>query len=293
MLSISFDFTLRYAMPDFLGGIFAGGLAIAALLAYLARVYLKALAEKAVAHQLDKRLEAHKIELQRELETHKASLQSTADSVKFDFQRQMRDVELFAAKRHEVSAQLYFKIRRADGAIRGLFGARSEQPFAEMDDTELLEILEKHKVTSAMRRKLMESLQANRQAGLHDFRIVIRRIEVGAASTKWHSARNYCLVNEIYTTDDVERTATDVLELLLKILIEAEMLSVAIAGSALTDRDSVTPKLEALRVAIRSELGRGYSGKLSGRRLSGASDAAGDQLESTAPKSTDRASLPS
>jgi hypothetical protein len=236
-------------MTDLSGGIGFGALVVLGVLYLMARESLKTLAARSVAHEFDTRLESHK-----------AQLQQAAEGVRFDFSRQLRDVELFAAKRHQVSAELFTAIRKADGVVRSLTGFRRDYDLERMGAEDIKGVMVEREVAGPIQREIDALLSTDKKAAVKELKTVLRRIEIAKARTEWHDAHNLLLLSEIYLSDAVEKAATNVLEILHKILLDAEYPT---DPRMLTDKATVTPAIEALRVAMRSELGRGYSDDLS------------------------------
>lgn len=249
-------------MIDLSGGIGAGMTALVGVLYLMARESLKTLAARSVAHEFDTRLESHK-----------AELQMAAEGVRFDFSRQLRDVELFATKRHQVSAELFTAIRKADGAVRGLTGFRRDYDLDRMSAEDINGVMVEREVAGPIQREIAALLSSDKKAGVKELKTVLRRIEIAKARTEWHAAHNLLLLSEIYLSDAVEKTATNVLDILHKILLDAEYPT---DPRMLTDKATVMPAIEALRVAMRSELGRGYSDDLSRTDLVRAPASSGD-----------------
>jgi hypothetical protein len=59
-------------------------------------------------------LSGHKAELDRQLTIHKAQLDSIADAARFDYQRRLADVNIYAARRHEAIGAVYKSLLDAE-----------------------------------------------------------------------------------------------------------------------------------------------------------------------------------
>ena len=248
---------------EFLIRLILGLAGVQALIGAAIGIAAKRFAEKSVDHAFDRRLEKFRSELQ-----------SVTESIRFDFQRQLQDVTHFASKRHEISAKLFQRIRRADGSVRGLYGMRQVPDYEKMTEKEFVDAMNSHRVAESLQAKVLSVWRNDRRDGIRDLTPILRRIEVAEARSDWRKAYNYFLLNEIYLSDAVGEAATNVLDLLFKIIIDAELPPDPAFKSQRTDRGDVLPLIEALRIALRAELGRGYAGEIKVSRLADQPDSA-------------------
>jgi hypothetical protein len=225
-------------------------LTVQGLLLVAAPLILKKVAEASIDHVLSRRLEAYK-----------AELQTVTETVKFDFQRQLHDVSLFASKRHGVSADIYKAIREADGHIRGLFGLRRTSTFEEFNEADLRNAMTSLKVPTGQQDTILAVWRVDRPRGIRDLNQYLRLLEIIRAREAFHEAQNLTLINEIYLSEAVTSALDRVFSLLHGVLLHAEHPDPSAYEERLATAKNVGPAIDSVRTAMRSELARGYEGE--------------------------------
>ena len=82
----------------------------------------------------------------KKLEEHKHKLQQITLAETHNYQRLIRDFDLFTTKRHEIYPELFKIISIADGHVRGLRGAGFGSTFEGFNDKDIRQYLVKRSV---------------------------------------------------------------------------------------------------------------------------------------------------
>ena len=226
-------------------------LVVQGLLVAAAPVLLKIVAERAVGHAFDRRLESHK-----------AQLTALNDTVRFDLQRQMTDVGHFAAKRHQVCAEIYHALRAAHGEVSAIDGLRREFTYEEFDEVDIERVLTERKVAHGKRDEILALFGSDRERGVRQMKDYFRVLDINAARRSHQNANNLVLLNEIYLSDELVDACQRVTRLVHGVLFDAEHPPRPGTPHGEKEREDPHPALMEVRAIMRRELGRGYSGEV-------------------------------
>ena len=227
---------------------FLFGTAGAGVILWLA---LPRLVNNLIDHQFSKKLEDYKHHL------HQITLAET-----HNYQRLIRDFDLFTTKRHEIYPELFKLISIADGDVRALRGPGFSPTFEGCNDKDIRQYLESKSVPGGTTDYYAESW---RQAVQPSIRKDIIR-EMKAFLIRWNiqqareiidKAKNYYYLSAIYISENVSKTVDEAL-----CLIDEFWRNVwCPEGSHYFDVDHNRPIEEALdriKEAMRKELAVGY-----------------------------------
>jgi hypothetical protein len=224
---------------------FLFGTAGAGVILWLA---LPRLVNNLIDHQFSKKLEDHKHQLQQITlaETH-------------NYQRLIRDFDLFTTKRHEIYPELFKSILIADGHVRNLRGGTYSLTFEGFNDKDIRQYLEEKNVPSGMADIFVESWKhggAVRKDTVASIKKYIGRLDIQKARMVIDDAKRYYYLSAIYISDDVSKDVDEALRLIDEFWLNVECPE----GSKYFEVDhnnSIEGALSKIKEAMRQEVGIG------------------------------------
>lgn len=193
----------------------------------------------------------------RRLEEYRHELEIEAESVRFNHRRQLENFHILIHARHDRYSELFEKILKADGRIRGLRGLRRSPTFEDYSATDFDEFMTHRGVPSGKREEILGYLDKDRDKAIEELRSYLRTVEPQRARGKWQEARNFLLANELYLSDEVREQAETVLGLLDEYLIAVELnREYPEQGRSVDrpDKDTIRDEIELFRDEMRSEI---------------------------------------
>lgn len=141
---------------------------------FILKIAVPKLVRSAVDYQFSKKLDAHRNELAMLLEDHKHQLQQITLSETHNYQRLIRDFDLFTTKRHEIYPELYRQILKAHDIVRSLLGGDSKLTFDgySYEDIEqyLFQIKRVPKQTATLLLDLWKNEELGRQQAIKEIK---------------------------------------------------------------------------------------------------------------------------
>jgi hypothetical protein len=223
-------------------------LAIAAPLTLLwLKTWIQARAQAGVKAAFDTKLESHRSELQQLVEANRFALERT-----------MEEFSLFAAKKHEVYAGLYRRLRLAEGRLADLVtGVRITPTFLDFDKADLEEFLTEMKYSARKKREVLEAFDVSPENAVEAYEGHQPTVQRFKARKRLDSAISFFLLNELYLSPEAA-------ELCQKLLLSMRELLYAMMGGAsepyIREREvlkRITAQLEELRGQMQSEVQAG------------------------------------
>jgi hypothetical protein len=199
---------------------------------------------------LKKRLIAFQHELSREVEY-----------ARFDFQRRAYDFTLYAAKKHDVYAELYQAMAMAHGAVIGLYGLKTWESFQNFNREDVREFLNGLGLTHGLQEHLLNVWDRDPALGASQIRDYMRAVETTHARKIWQEAWNSRLLKRLYLSDRVDSLCSDLLLALHSYLVEVEYErypDVDRLRRLNEYRSQADKRLEALKDCMRDEISVGY-----------------------------------
>ena len=180
-----------------------GGAGFLVFLLWCSRMVIKKFLYGFVDERFDKRLEDHK-----------HSLGLITEQARYEYQRDLENFNLYAARRHTAVESVYAKARVGHGAVAGLFGSGEKLTFEELNRNEMDEHLVSLRVPQGTRVEILKDWDSNREAahGVLWRYLDLRGIQ--EAEGKYHEAQNEVFLNELYLTDEARRAFEELFKML-------------------------------------------------------------------------------
>lgn len=192
------------------------------------------------------------------LASHKHELSMIEEAARFDYQRRLHDFELFVSKKHEVYARLWELVRRAEGAVLGLFGFRREAKFEEMNAADVKEYLKLADFPVGKQKEILAGWESNRSEAAKALREVKRLLEVEKSRLARQEVVNYLLANELYFSDSVAALTEEYVDQLHDKISRADYPEIARSQPEKYSNDDVRETIKNLKRVMRREVSVGY-----------------------------------
>ena len=139
-------------------------------------------------------------------------LDRAAAAANFDYQRKLQDFNLFIAKKHEVMAELYGLLIRANSEI--LRAAKGDRTVALLEDQHAEDVetyLRDHaNVPTAKRKEILSHWQEDRTQAMKILNDYQESMQPEFARRALDKANNYRLHHELYLPDHIAEAVNDV-----------------------------------------------------------------------------------
>jgi len=192
-------------------------------------------------------------EFAKQIATHKHELQLAADALRFDYQRQLSDFNLFAVKKHEIAGQVYEKFRIAHGRVRGLTGLSSQLTFEEFNGADISRYMATRNIPMGKQDEVLALWEKDRDAALADLRPYLRMLDIQEADRAFSEAKNAAYSNELYMPNVVIERMNDLINHLAMHLGAVEY--PLEPGEKRPSKQELDAALEKLRDTFHAELG--------------------------------------
>ena len=212
---------------------------------FAARIYADRRISRGVDHRFDERLE-----------THKQALQVETERARFDFQKQMADVTLYATKRHGAAGDIYAAVREAHGRVAGLFGLARTLTFEEFNEQDIAAYMTSREVPKGQQVEILTFWLGDRALALKLLRPYLRMLDVQDAERLFDQARNITYQNELYLSDLVIAALSQLFNQMADWLSHA-VVPVEPGEKWGPDRAKLDERLELIHDLLRAELGTG------------------------------------
>ena len=174
-------------------------------------------------------------------------------------QKQYLRAQLATAKTHEVYAKLVELIRRAEGAVGGLWGGRWATNYSTYSVEELEQVVKEARPGGEEVEKILAIVRVDKKKGIKRIEEVLRRREMEEARRLCTEAKNYLVLNGIFVTVRVREIAYEVLRLLFSAWSDVQVATEAPGSGSWQKKyneavESAAKRLDDLESAMRADL---------------------------------------
>lgn len=214
-----------------------------------------------IKRYLSNTIDAH---FNEKLENYKHQLNSLTESARFDYQRKLKDFDIYTNKKHTSYVEFNNLLLTAHGRVTGLMGLRSMPTYQEYNEEDIRKLLEKEHIPDGMRKDILLLFESNRDSAIEKIRELLRRIELHDAKQSRQDALNCLLLSKLYFSDKVFEKSKALLlklgELYLSYewVIEGRNLPTEDAGKEQERIDEINTLLDDVIALMKNELSVGY-----------------------------------
>ena len=188
------------------------------------------------------------------LETHKHELTIAAEAVRFDHQRRMTDIGLYANRKHAAAAEIYGKFREAHGALANYGGISTGLTFQEYNDADLTSYMTRREVPLGMQATIITEIRRDRVSGVKMLRGYLRMLDLQEANRAFQTAKNVTYLNELYLSDAAIEAIDRLVGIMGELLTYYEVPPDPGEKLERPTRKDLDAALEAVHGALRREL---------------------------------------
>lgn len=230
----------------------SAGSAIALVSLYFARDAVLA----AMNRSAQKDLETKKIELQKEIEKFKSDLEREKDRHRHDLARDAAKITMYNAKSHDLYAELFELLRRAEGAVGLLTGLRQLPDWEKLSKKDIEEAMIEYGIPPDKACFTLAHLESNKHKTIEAVRGMYRLQDQINAEEKTRTAKNFTILKEIYISEEITGKTFELLKLFNDIIIDVEFMDTdaSFRKSAHENNKKTGPLLIELRRSIQKEL---------------------------------------
>ncbi len=224
---------------------------------------LKSSIEAGLNRSVQRDIEALKAENQRQLEHLKNELtrqsQLEVERQKANLQAELQKAQHTTTRLHDIYPELVQKLRVAEGAVAGLWGARRSTDLSRHDEADFAELLKRLRIPGEEREETLALLRGDKEAGIKQLERLQRRVELIDAREKINDLKNFVLLKEIYISKEVYEAHWAVIRKLSDAHVEVEV-GEAHPGSGVGSQffplvQQASKDIPAIIDRMRSELG--------------------------------------
>jgi hypothetical protein len=197
-------------------------------------------------------------EFAKQLENHKHQLALAADAARFDYQRRLSEFNLYAARKHQIAAEVYEKFRIAHGRIRGLTGLSTQLTFEEYNVADITEYMSGRGVPKGKQDEVVALWSVDRSHAIGILRPYLRMLTIQEAERSFAEAKNCAYSNELYVSDTVIAKMNDLIGQLSEHLAAVEYPPEP--GEKRPSKPELDKALEVLRDTLHAQLAGHTSG---------------------------------
>jgi len=219
---------------------------------------------------LHRDVEHYKSELslqsQHQIERLKSDLQlqtqGQIESIRHEMQKQLLRAQLATTKTHDVYSKMIQLLRKAEGAIAGLWATlEMASSYERYSDENLLRVLKEAKAPGLDEEEIRALIPHDRREAIKRIEAVLRQRKKNDAIRAHGEANNHVVLESVFMTKQVKTQAAEVLRVLWAAWVDADVGKDAPHGQSKTFFDSfrantakVTEMLEQLEDLMRADL---------------------------------------